>query len=450
MWAKELGGNFSANESIRQLTTDPSGNIYVTGFFTSSFDVDPGPATVTLTASSVHEGYLAKFNSSGDYQWAYTFGGAGYSQGLGIDYSNGFVYFTGIVEGPDISFNDASGSVNLTARGGLETFIAKYSPTGDIVFVKLIAGTSDEASFDLKVNEADNVFYITGYFNGTCDFNPSSSQTFNINAVGGSDIFVARYLLDGTFVSAFKIGSTTDDAGNGIIVDNNDIIISGTFSGINVDFDPNSNSSLPLTSMGTNDAYIAKYSMAVTVPTSLLDFNGSILENKTDLTWNLTNETDLSSIEIERSIDGALFNFVGEVSPKGPNAKNNYIFQDDISQISSSPIFYRLVLKNKNGRDQYSKVIVLYNNNSNSFKLKLSPNPANKWFQMNLVSTSKGKAEINLFDNSGRLCYKKSIQVSKGNNSFQITEISNLLPGTYTLLFQMNNVRESKKIILQQ
>ncbi|MBL0135821.1 MAG: hypothetical protein IPP79_18510, partial [Chitinophagaceae bacterium] len=212
-------------------------------------------------------------------------------------------------------------------------------------------------------------------FNGTCDFNPSSSQNFNITAVGGSDIFVARYLLDGTFVSAFKIGSATDDAGNGIIVDNNDIIISGTFSGTNVDFDPNSVSTLPLTSFGTNDAYLAKYSMAVTVPSTLLDFRGNIQVYNTNLSWNLTNETELISIEIERSADGTNFNKVGTVTPKGPNSINSYDFRDDISQITTSPLFYRLVLRNKNGRDQYSKVIALYNNSSNSFKLELAPIP---------------------------------------------------------------------------
>ncbi|MBL0133473.1 MAG: SBBP repeat-containing protein [Chitinophagaceae bacterium] len=131
----------SANETVRQIITDPSGNIYITGYFTSSFDVDPGPGTVTLNASSVHQGYLAKFNTNGNYVWAYTFGGSGNNQGLAIDYYNGFIYFSGFVEGTGISFNDASGSVNLLPKGGLETFIAKYSINGDISFVKLVAGT---------------------------------------------------------------------------------------------------------------------------------------------------------------------------------------------------------------------------------------------------------------------------------------------------------------------
>ena len=83
VWAKKMGGNVNNNETIRQLAVDLNGDIYVTGFFSTTADFDPDAGTQVLNATSVHEGFIAKYSSFGSWLWAYQFGGTGFSQGDG-------------------------------------------------------------------------------------------------------------------------------------------------------------------------------------------------------------------------------------------------------------------------------------------------------------------------------------------------------------------------------
>ena len=59
------------------LTTDDSESIYVTGYFTSDTDFDPGPDEDIPPGACSETVFVSKFNSIGDYQWANTFGGGG-------------------------------------------------------------------------------------------------------------------------------------------------------------------------------------------------------------------------------------------------------------------------------------------------------------------------------------------------------------------------------------
>jgi hypothetical protein len=87
---------------------------------------------------------------------------------------------------------------------------------------------------------------------------------------GLKDIFVSKFDKDGLFVWAFKIGGSNHDEANDIEIDHSgNLVITGFFRGLNVDFDPSATESV-LNSNGESggdpgyggDVFVAKYDMA--------------------------------------------------------------------------------------------------------------------------------------------------------------------------------------------
>lgn len=259
VWAKQIGGNAAANETIRQLAVDNADNIYVTGFFTFSADFDPGPGTAVLNATSAHDGFVARYNSLGDYAWAYQFGGTGFNQGWSIDVDpvNNALYVAGTVAGSSIRFTAANGTTTYGNPGNNDAFFAKYSLNGDLDYVNFLIGGANQEAYDIVASPATNSVYVTGYFQGTTDFNPGT-QTAGLTSLGGMDVFLGKYALDGSYIWAFQIGSAADDFGFAVRMAGADIVVNGSFQGSNVDFDPQPTTQIG-SSAGSYDGFVARY-----------------------------------------------------------------------------------------------------------------------------------------------------------------------------------------------
>src|SRR5262245_45502837 len=72
-WAVGFLG--SVYHSGTAVAMDSASAVYVTGTFDSAADFDPGPGTATLTARGSYDGYLAKFDATGNFLWARRLGG---------------------------------------------------------------------------------------------------------------------------------------------------------------------------------------------------------------------------------------------------------------------------------------------------------------------------------------------------------------------------------------
>ncbi|MBL0073077.1 MAG: SBBP repeat-containing protein [Bacteroidetes bacterium] len=115
-WAHS--GGAAASTFIKSMTTDPSGNIYTTGFFLGQIDFDPGSGIYNLSSDISDTGgdvFITKSNSSGSLIWAKQLGGISYdyATSIAVD-AAGNVYTAGSFEGT-ADFDPGSGTFNLTA-----------------------------------------------------------------------------------------------------------------------------------------------------------------------------------------------------------------------------------------------------------------------------------------------------------------------------------------------
>lgn len=255
-WLRTMGGNGTSID-MDAFTTDPNGNVYASGYFFGTIDFDGTAATdIHTSAAGAFDIFLTKYDSAGNYQFTLTFPGTSFfNLGKGITTDTaGNIYFCGYFSG-DVDFDPTASQALLNGTGFKDIFIAKYSSTGLLQWVKQIGNTDDQTAFDIAVSVSGNL-YITGSFEGTLDFNPGSGVN-NFSSQGNSDIFILKLDNAGNYIWNKRIGDTDIDEGHQLTLGANDEIYITGFFGWTTDFDPGPALS-PLTSAGSDDIFILK------------------------------------------------------------------------------------------------------------------------------------------------------------------------------------------------
>jgi hypothetical protein len=200
------------------ISSDSFENIYVTGRFsgTQVFGAD------TLTSAGGYDIFIAKYNASGTCLWAKRAGGI-YSTGLGsfwFDCGNGIAtdaagnsYVTGqIVDSADFD------TFHIVGTNYDEIFLVKYDPSGNVVWVTLATGGSDEEGRCVVIDRNGDVL-IGGSYVPAVDFG-----LVHLTGWANYDAFIAKYDNAGNFKGVIKAGGydwneyvyglCSDNAGN--------------------------------------------------------------------------------------------------------------------------------------------------------------------------------------------------------------------------------------------
>jgi hypothetical protein len=128
-------------------------------------------------------------------------------------------------------------------------FVAKYTPAGAYVWAKNFMSTSDDIGYGVAVDSGDNVI-ATGYYSGSVNFGGGYLPTASSSA-----IFIVKLSAGGTYTWAKSFGGGSAAAGYSVAVDSSgNAVITGHFQG-SADFGGG-----PLTSAGSFDIFLAKYS----------------------------------------------------------------------------------------------------------------------------------------------------------------------------------------------
>jgi hypothetical protein len=189
IWVKQMGG--SASVEGLAINVDVFGNIYGTGFFSSSPDFDPDSTVFNLNSTGSKDIFVAKLNNSGDFLWAKNFGGELYDAAHAITSDGlGNIYVTGTFS-DTVNFNSMIASNYLFSNGGDDIFVLKLDPAGNFIWAENIGGISSDGGESIVLDQFFNV-YTTGFFRGTADFD-SSSAAFNLSTTSGfRDAFVQK------------------------------------------------------------------------------------------------------------------------------------------------------------------------------------------------------------------------------------------------------------------
>lgn len=283
-WAKSFNSGRNMSNTV---ATDAAGNVYTAGLFTGTVNFDPGPSPFNLTsAKGYYDAFLCKRDGKGNLIWALDLRKMGdvnyfdtivgwHFNSLAVHPSTGDIYIGGLFTGTiDADPGPATHYLTAPANEGA-SFVCKFSTDGKFLWAKQVGGQKPHRYFLdywynsnvlydwfywhhlLEVDASGNV-YFAGMFEGTRDFDPSSS-VFNLKGTSQSSdpssqqrnegFFIVKLDAEGSFAWActpsiispfqFSYGGLyghisgadieTDDYGNLYCVGN----LTGT-----VDFDP--------------------------------------------------------------------------------------------------------------------------------------------------------------------------------------------------------------------
>lgn len=229
VWAKNFPG--AEYEESNGIGTDSDGNVYVSGYFYSEIDFNPGDEAYPLTPDG-GDGFLVKLNKDGDFIWAQKIGGLDFDLATGMTATpNGGVYMSGNFQGT-VDFDPSNGIALLSADPDTSgIFLYQVDANGD--FVKAVKiGQVASAGYGLSVAvDSTGAAYVTGYIGGQGTFE-TTGGTVTITPVDFLNGYVAKVEANGSIVWARHLTTTMLSVGYAVAVNSHDeLLVSGYFKG---------------------------------------------------------------------------------------------------------------------------------------------------------------------------------------------------------------------------
>ncbi len=256
MWAHTLCGTVSSSSSVAWGIAVNGSSIFITGSYKGTIDFDWDISTSNLTSAGGADGFIARYTTAdGSFYWAKSFGGSSTDVGTSVAAdTSGSAYVTGYFSGTAAFGHVGTLPVNLTSLGGQDIFITRFAADGTFKWAKKLGG-SDNDKGNQVLTDGINV-YVTGSYSGTAIFNPAGSDILIAN--GGTDAFVAKYTVSGTYNWARSFGGSGNDVGYGIALDSlGNVYATGQIEDTAYF---NGGADTGIISAGSADIYIAKYS----------------------------------------------------------------------------------------------------------------------------------------------------------------------------------------------
>lgn len=262
------GGQNTSSGAGHAVALDEAGNVYATGTFVTSLDFNPDDTTGVLPNAGNGDAFIASYDASGKYRYAFGFGGPGFDFGSGITVdSKANVYVAGYF-GQEALFDpsDTNQDGNFEARTATsqsDMFLASFDHEGQFRFVKTFNGVNSiltTKKVALSIDGSDNI-YMSGEVVGTIAFDPDDAdgdgnvKERTANGLGGA--FLASYTSEGLLRFATVL-NPDPSASFDVFTDKHGVsIITGSFSG-DIDSDPGAGEAT-LTSSRGSDVFVASY-----------------------------------------------------------------------------------------------------------------------------------------------------------------------------------------------
>ena len=218
LWGKSINGNMA--KSASSLAIDSDGNVYLSGSFKGELFV----GNTNLVASNQGDIFLAKFESTGELDWATQLKATVSIKSVTITVDkNDDLLLAGQFIG-QINFNGDS-FTNIT--GDNDVFILKYNTMGAPIWARHAGGVHEDDCSRICTDEFANI-YLTGTFIGVMELSPETqiqTQGFNNN------FYLLKYNKDGEVLWARSLGGIEADGAEDMIVNESLVVIAGYYIG---------------------------------------------------------------------------------------------------------------------------------------------------------------------------------------------------------------------------
>ena len=195
--------------------------------------------------------------------------------------------------------------------------------------------------------------------------------------------------------------------------------------------------------------YVSNTTTGCTLPVSIINFKGSLNDNKALLTWSTATEFNNKGFAIERSKDGKIFTQVGFINGAGTTTqRKDYSYTDaTLSDFNIATIYYRLRQVDIDGKTSYSNVIPL--SLKDIVNWKLYPNPVKDKLTIELNLTADAKVSVQIISKDGKLLLNADKgTILQGQQQLNLN-IQNLASGSYFVRVKAGDKVYTQSIVKQ-
>ncbi|HMH24138.1 MAG TPA: T9SS type A sorting domain-containing protein [Puia sp.] len=148
------------------------------------------------------------------------------------------------------------------------------------------------------------------------------------------------------------------------------------------------------------------------IPVVLVGFSAELNNDRTiGLDWDTKQEVNSGHFEIERSLNGSVWNQIGTVKAKGNSATaSDYVYTDQNPAAGMN--YYRLKLVNLDGSFGYTDIKVV--RSAMVTNVSFFPNPATDYVNISLGASASTETTVRLLNQAGQVLQEKKVPAGSG------------------------------------
>lgn len=280
LWSRRAGG--SSYDSGGGVALDDFGNIYITGYFSSTADFD----IVTLISSGGDDAFVAKYDNNGNFKWvSRTFGSGVYDLGVKIRIQQDKICVVG-------QFEDTMtiGLQTLISYGGMDGFITLLDSSGNFLWAKQLGSVGNDRFSDVAF-VSNSEIVASAWINQTAFLNNTLINVFNKSGL------VSWFDYNGNIISYKQASNIAKNSFNALCTNiSNEILVAGSME------DTLQLDSIKLASVGLADMIIGKIVKRETAVTEVQDneflVQNNLFSDETRPSIIFSEQVQIKSVEI--------------------------------------------------------------------------------------------------------------------------------------------------------
>lgn len=186
------------------------------------------------------------------------------------------------------------------------------------------------------------------------------------------------------------------------------------------------------------------------LPVELVSFDADYIDGNINLSWITATELNNFGFDVERRTEDGEWIKITFIQGSGTTTEiKHYFFSEEVKELNSGRLFYRLKQIDLDGTSEYSKEIEVEINLPTRFQLEQNhPNPFNLVTLIKYQLPFKSSVTLTIFDILGKEV-ETLVNEEKDAGYYQISfDASSLSSGIYFYTLQAENYFVTKKMIL--
>jgi beta-propeller repeat-containing protein len=227
-WVRAISSQASGDSCVPTQCDDVSYAVKVgpddQKFILGSFSGTARFAHTTLVSAGGLDVFLASYGRSGELLWIVQAGGPGNDNGQGMALDRaGNIYVTGQFT-DTATFGSTNGATQTATGIGSTMFLAKYRPSGVLVWVQTgVAPYAQQSSSEgVAVDPASGTVYISGFSQDEVIFSSANGTVNTVPGVGTWHMVLAKYDTRGNFEWGQTNQANPNSISYGVAVDAED------------------------------------------------------------------------------------------------------------------------------------------------------------------------------------------------------------------------------------